>query len=183
MSVGIDEAGRGPLAGPLAAAAVVLNTKIKGLNDSKLLDSAERKELCEFIRARAQCVGIGWASPGYIDSHGLTKATTLAMKQALNQIKYEADDIIIDGNFNYLKGTKGVRTIIGADGRIPEVSAASIIAKVSRDEYMKQVAKLHPEYHFHTHVGYSTRRHKVALSRYGLTSFHRKSFKPVADLV
>lgn len=185
FEVGVDEAGRGPLAGPLVAAAVVLpdRHKIKGLSDSKLLNIQSRKKIAAEIRSNALNIGIGWASEKYIDRYGLTMATRRAMKCALSEINIPCARILIDGNYNYLSKSKNVICKIGGDGEIESIMAASIIAKVARDNYMRKVASLFPEYGFETHVGYGTAEHRKRIKALGPCVLHRRSFSPVAEVL
>jgi ribonuclease HII len=177
--VGIDEAGRGCWAGPLVASAVILGTPIKGLNDSKLLSKQQRQFLSTEIKKTAAAFGIGWVGPKEIDEIGLTLATQKAMKQALSQISAEYEEIVIDGNYNYLPDNLKVKTLIKADSLVPAVSAASILAKVARDEYMIQAAQIYPEYQFERHVGYGTALHHQLLKLHGACELHRLSYKPL----
>ena len=185
VTVGIDEAGRGCWAGPLVAAAVVLRAPIAGLTDSKQLSKRRRHDLAKEIYANA-AVGVGWVEAAEIDAIGLTQATTEAMTEALNQISTDYQVIIIDGNFNYLKEfshVKTVKTLVKADSLIPEVSAASIIAKTERDQYMTLAAAKFPEYQFESHVGYGTRLHFERLKQHGSCELHRLSYKPLQALL
>lgn len=180
--IGVDEAGRGPWAGPLVAAAVALpsRSRIHGVKDSKLLKSDKRQELALKIRSRAIDVGIGWVSHTEIDKYGLTWANRTAMLRALKQIKVQSTQIIIDGKFNYLaKHYKHAQAIIRADGSVPAVSAASIIAKVTRDNYMISLARQFPQYGFENHVGYGTAAHVQAVAEFGPCELHRVRFAPV----
>ncbi len=178
--IGIDEVGRGCWAGPLVAGAVMLGKPINGLTDSKLLSAARRKQLSIDIYAHAAAWGLGWVSATEVDVLGLTAAVKLAMERAVQCIGPIADEIIIDGNYNYLPQYQQAHTLIKADLTIPSVSAASIIAKVARDEWMAQVAKDYPEYGFERHVGYGTKQHQAALSKMGPCPIHRLSYKPVS---
>ncbi len=181
LIVGIDEAGRGPWAGPLVAAAVALpvNCRIQGVKDSKLLARNKRVEIALKIRQRAVGIGIGWSSHIYIDRFGLTQACRRAMLIALHQLSVPTNEIIIDGSFNFLAKTHSqARTIVKADQSHLCVSAASIIAKVARDNYMAQVAKLYPQYGFEQHVGYGTKLHQQRIQLHGLSAVHRQSFQP-----
>jgi ribonuclease HII len=182
MILGIDEVGRGCLAGPVCVAAVSLTTPIEGLTDSKLLTRQERTKLAIQIRHTAQAVGIGWASHEIIDRLGLTAALRQAALQALQAFSPLAKQILLDGNHNYIGDTR-VKTIIHGDLSEPHISAASIIAKVARDNYMGFMAKLYPQYGFESHVGYATPKHRVALQSVGPCTIHRRSFAPVKVLL
>jgi|SRR5665213_899067 len=183
MQVGIDEVGRGCLAGPLVIGAVILKEPIEGLKDSKLLSKKRRLELSEIIYREALAATLGWVWPHEIDILGLTEATRLAITRAIDLITIEYTSILIDGNTNYLKDNPKAITMIKADNLIPEVSAASIIAKVARDSYMEEIAEYFPEYSFSDHVGYGTASHMAAISSYGPCVLHRLSFKPLSNLV
>lgn len=180
--IGIDEVGRGCWAGPLVAGAVFLNAPINGLTDSKLLSAKRRNELAQLIHANAQ-VGLGWVSAKEVDALGLTEAVSIAMHRAYEALGVIADDIIIDGNYNYLADRTNSRAVIKADLTEPSVSAASIVAKVARDSYMQDLALKMPEYGFDSHVGYGTKVHIDALNKYGVSIEHRKSFKPIKALL
>jgi len=180
--VGIDEVGRGCWAGPLVAAAVLLEYPINGLKDSKKIPKMKRKELAELIHEQALSIGIGWVFPEVIDKVGLTRAVSLAMSEALSQVRAQYDKVIIDGNFNYLSDNPFTETLVHADDVIPSVSAASIVAKVVRDEYMAQIAEKFPQYGFEQHVGYGTAQHIAALKQYGTTEIHRMTYKPIQAL-
>ncbi|MBL8122244.1 ribonuclease HII [Candidatus Saccharibacteria bacterium] len=193
--VGLDEVGRGCWAGPLVAAAVLLDAPIEGLRDSKKLSKKRREVLAAQVKSQAKAYGVGWVTPAEIDVMGLTAAVRLAMERALEELQTTStdyDEIIIDGNYNFLAGcdrldlahlalglTCRISTQIRADDSVPAVSAASIIAKVSRDEYMAAAAKQFPGYNFEHNVGYGTRAHSHALETLGVTMLHRKSFKPI----
>ncbi len=180
MIVGIDEVGRGCLAGPVVAGAVLLVSPIKGLRDSKMLSRSRREQLALIIEKQALALGLGWADAHEVDEYGLTHAVRLAMQRALEQIKHTYKQIIIDGNYNFLATNPLATTIIKADSKVAAVSAASIIAKVARDNFMRQQALLYPNYGFDKHVGYGTRMHLNALTKLGACELHRKSFKPVS---
>ncbi len=175
--LGIDEVGRGSIAGPLYAAAVILKSPIDGLKDSKLLSRIQRQTLFGLIHENALFVGVGYADPEYIDKFGLTRANSYAMEQAIKSLDVNYDEIIIDGNYNYLINMSKVRTIIKADQTYPPVSSASIIAKVSRDLVMQEFDKQYPGYGFNTNVGYPTKPHYLAIKKLGITPIHRKSYK------
>ncbi len=181
--VGIDEVGRGCWAGPLVAGAVVLSKPTKGLRDSKQLSKAQREKLSLIIENEALAISLGWVTPSEIDELGLTESVRLAMHRALKEIRVNYDQIIIDGNFNYLNGNPKAVAMVKADSKIPAVSAASIVAKVARDRYMTEVAKQYPVYGFDRHVGYGTALHVEKLRLHGVSEVHRKSFKPIADLL
>lgn len=180
--VGIDEVGRGCLAGPLVAGAVALAEPISGLKDSKLLTRASREKLDKIIRASALAVGLGWASASEIDELGLTSACSLAMSRALAEIDCEYDEIIIDGNYNFLACEPKARCLIKADQLAPAASAASIIAKVARDNFMRELASEYPDYGFEAHVGYGTKAHLLAIAEFGASDIHRRSFAPIKGL-
>ncbi len=180
ITVGIDEVGRGCWAGPLVAGAVILDAPIAGLRDSKKLSAKKRELLSHEIHLMAKAVGIGWVSPQEVDALGLTAAVGLAMQRALEQITETYDEIIIDGDYNFFPDNPLARTLIKADDLIPAVSAASIVAKVARDQYMYTAGLDYPNYGFEKHVGYGTAFHINALGLYGVTPLHRMSYKPVA---
>ena len=186
MILGIDEVGRGPWAGPLVVGAVVLGgVTIDGLTDSKKLTKKRREALSHEIYDKAAAVGLGWVHANEIDEIGLSAALTLGCKRALKQITIPYHEIIIDGTINLLKDTgKGpyVTTMKKADLLVPCVSAASIVAKVARDEWMAAQDDLYPGYHFKNHVGYGTTLHREAITTHGLTPLHRRSFAPIAAL-
>jgi ribonuclease HII len=166
------------------AGAVILGAPIAGLKDSKKLTKAQRDALAWEIQTNASAVGIGWVEASELDDIGLTAAVGLAMQRALAQIDVEYEEIIIDGNLNYFPDDTRAKAVIKADDSVPEVSAASIVAKVARDSYMANVAhKKYPEYAFDKHVGYGTSLHQQMLALYGATELHRKSFRPVRVLL
>lgn len=177
--LGIDEVGRGCWAGPLVAGAVILKRAIPGVRDSKQLTRKAREALDIVIRRRAVAYGLGWVAPDELDEVGLTAAVRLAYRRALAEIATAYDQIIIDGNYNFLADLPNARAIVKADATVPAVSAASIIAKVARDRYMAQAALQYPGYGFERHVGYGTAAHAAALQQFGLCELHRRSFKPM----
>lgn len=183
MIVGIDEVGRGCLAGPLVAGAVLLKSPISGLKDSKKLTRLQRERLSAQIHLEALAVGLGWVSAQELDTFGLTEAVRLAMKRALANITEPFNEIIIDGNYNFLAEHPAAKCIIKADDSVPAVSAASIIAKVARDAFMRDAAQTYPGYFFENHVGYSTSAHLEALQKHGMCDLHRRSFAPVRALL
>lgn len=184
--LGIDEVGRGPWAGPLVVGACVLgDAQIDGLTDSKKLTAKKREALAPIIQEKA-AVGLGWISAEELDRIGLSQALCMACRDAVKQIKVPFHEIIIDGTVNFLRDTPlagHVQILKKADLLVPEVSAASIVAKVARDNYMYKLAKKYPEYGFEKHVGYGTAAHKAALEKYGPCQEHRKSFRPIAELL
>lgn len=184
MILGIDEVGRGPWAGPLVVGAVVLgDATIDGLTDSKKITKKRRTELDGIIRERVAGYGLGWVSALEIDEIGLGEALRLATRRAVEKIKVPYHEIIIDGTINLLAGTsKGeyVTTMKKADLLVPSVSAASIIAKVARDNYMANQDKVYDGYKFTSHVGYGTAMHRKAIEKHGVTPLHRLSFAPLA---
>lgn len=176
--IGIDEVGRGCWAGPLVAAAVILHRDIPGLNDSKKLSKQRRTELDSLIRADAS-IGLGWVTSREVDEMGLTTAVQVAMQRAYDQLDTTSNQVIIDGNYNYLAHIPGTEAVIKADGSISAVSAASIVAKVARDQYMADLDAEYAQWEFDTHVGYGTAKHISLLKQYGISDIHRISYKPI----
>ena len=187
MILGIDEVGRGPWAGPLVVGAVVLGgASIEGLTDSKKLSKKRRETLDIEIRKKALGLSLGWVTAEQIDEIGLSAALKLATKLAVEQIKTPYHEIIIDGTVNFLKGTskeKCVTCLKKADLLVPCVSAASIIAKVARDNFMAKQDKIHSGYNFTSHVGYGTAEHRLAIEKHGVTKLHRLSFAPLKKYI
>lgn len=181
--MGIDEVGRGCWAGPLVVGAVILKSPFEGLKDSKQLTKKQREALSAKIYDKALAYGLGWVTATEIDELGLTAATALAMRRALELIQADYDEIIIDGIVNFLSDNPKARAVPKADDTIAVVSAASIIAKVARDNYMTEAALRHPHYGFETHVGYGTALHQEKLRLHGVCELHRRSFKPVQALL
>jgi len=181
--LGVDEVGRGCLAGPVVAGAVILSKPIFGLKDSKKLSKQQRDKLNAEIQIQAIAIGIGWAQPSEIDELGLTAGVRLAMQRAISEITLNYDAIIIDGNYNFFPTNPKVRVMIKADDLIPAVSAASIVAKVARDKYMCQQSLVYPNYAFEKHVGYGTKLHLEMLKVYGTCSIHRHSCQPVKEIL
>lgn len=175
---GIDEAGRGPLAGPVYAAAVILplGLEITGLNDSKKLSEKKREELFDVICEKAVDFSIGIADEKEIDEINILNATFLAMKRAVDGLKIKPDYALIDGNRYPRIGGVTEETIVKGDGKSMSVAAASILAKVSRDRYMLEIAEKYPQYCFEKHKGYGTKLHYEMLEKYGISPVHRKSF-------
>ena len=174
---GVDEAGRGPLAGPVCAAAVILpkGLEIPGLNDSKKLTDKRRRELFPLIQEQAIAYGIAFASHEEIDEMNILQATFLAMERALAQLKIQPELALIDGNRQKDFGIK-VETVVKGDSRSANIAAASVLAKVTRDLYMEQMAKEYPGYGFEVHKGYGTKAHYQALTELGPSPIHRMSF-------
>lgn len=179
MIVGIDEVGRGAWAGPMVVGAVLLgDVVIPGLTDSKKLTKKRREVLDIEIRKQALAIGLGWVSAKQIDTIGLSAALKLASRRALAHIKQEYKEIIIDGTIALIDDPR-VTLLPKADLLIPSVSAASIVAKVARDNYMKHLDGVFPGYAFTAHVGYGTAAHRTAIETLGVTPLHRLSFAPL----
>ena len=174
---GVDEAGRGPLAGPVCAAAVILpeHLQIPGLNDSKKLTDKKRRELFPVIQEQAVAYGIGSASEQEIDEINILQATFLAMRRALAQLTVTPDLVLIDGNRETDFGLP-VKTVVKGDSLSANIAAASVLAKVSRDDWMLEMAKQYPQFGFEIHKGYPTRAHYDALRAHGPCPIHRMSF-------
>ena len=174
---GVDEAGRGPLAGPVCAAAVILpkGLVIPGLTDSKKLTDKKRRELFPIIKEQAIAYGIGLASHEEIDEINILQATYLAMERALAQLTVKPDIAMIDGNRAKDFGLP-VRTVVKGDSLSMNIAAASILAKVTRDDLMLEMAEKYPEYSFEVHKGYGTKAHYEALRQHGASAIHRRTF-------
>ena len=174
---GVDEAGRGPLAGPVCAAAVILpkHLRIPGLTDSKKLTDKKRRELFPIIQEQAIAYGIGLASESEIDEINILQATFLAMRRALDQLSVRPEIALIDGNRETDFGLP-VKTVVKGDSLSANIAAASILAKVTRDNLMVELAEKYPEYGFEIHKGYGTKAHYEALRTYGPCPIHRRSF-------
>ena len=174
---GVDEAGRGPLAGPVYAAAVILPSglEIPGLTDSKKLTDKKRRELFPIIKEQAIAYGVGLASHEEVDEINILQATYLAMERALAQLTVKPDIALIDGNRAKDFGLP-VRTVVKGDSLSMNIAAASILAKVTRDDLMLEMAKEYPEYSFEVHKGYGTKAHYEALRQHGASPIHRKTF-------
>ena len=174
---GVDEAGRGPLAGPVCAAAVILprGLEIPGLTDSKKLTDKKRRELFPVIQEQAIAYGIGFASEQEIDEINILQATFLAMQRALDQLKVKPDLALIDGNRQKDFGIP-VKTVVKGDSLSANIAAASILAKVTRDNLMEEQAKTYPQYGFEIHKGYGTKAHYAALREFGACPIHRATF-------
>ncbi|HEY8564148.1 MAG TPA: ribonuclease HII [Beijerinckiaceae bacterium] len=177
---GVDEAGRGPLAGPVVAAAVVLDpaAEVEGLADSKTLTAARRGTLYELILARAAAVGIASVPAAVIDRINIRQATLLAMRRAVAALSLPPDLALVDGN-DPPALLCPVRTVVRGDSQVACIAAASIVAKVARDRIMDQVDSAHPGYDFAIHMGYGTARHRAALAKLGPCTHHRRSFGPL----
>lgn len=180
---GVDEAGRGPLAGPVFAACVILrhDDPIGGLADSKVLKAQRREELAVEIRARAAAWAIASASVEEIDAINILRASLLAMRRAVEQLQVEPHEVLVDG-LHCPEVRFPARAIVDGDSLVAEISAASILAKTARDALMREMHGLYPDYGFDRHKGYSTREHLEALQRLGACPIHRRSFAPVRSL-
>ena len=194
MILGIDEVGRGPWAGPLVVGAVILGgAEIEGLDDSKKLTKKRRETLDEVIREQAAAWALGWVSARELDDVGMSQVLRLATRRAVKQIQSQCkennvafDEIIIDGTVNFLADTaleQYVTVMAKADGLIPSVSAASIIAKVARDQFMAEQDVVYPGYGFASNAGYGVAKHRTAIERLGVTPLHRLSFAPLQKYV
>ena len=174
---GVDEAGRGPLAGPVCAAAVILpkGHQIPGLNDSKKLTDKKRRELMPIIKEQAIAYGIAFATQEEIDEINILQATFLAMQRALDQLGVKPDLALIDGNREKDFGLP-VKTVVKGDSLSANIAAASVLAKVTRDLLMEDMAKEYPQYGFEIHKGYGTKAHYAALTEHGPSPIHRMSF-------
>lgn len=184
LECGVDEVGRGPLAGPVVAAAVILDPAqpIAGLDDSKRLTERRRQMLDSEIRERALAWALGRAEPEEIDRINILQASLLAMTRAVAALSVQPDRALVDGN-RLPKLTIPARAIVGGDGLIPSIGAASIVAKVARDAEMCRMGEDYPGYGFEKHKGYPTRQHLLAMAELGVTSIHRRSFSPVKKII
>ncbi len=184
LIAGVDEVGRGPLVGDVVTAAVILDPRhpIAGLADSKKLSEKKRDLLAEQIKAHALCWAIGRASPAEIDDLNILHATMLAMTRAVANLSVTPEFVFIDGN-RCPALTMPAEAVVKGDARVAEISAASIIAKVTRDLEMKQLDSQFPQYGFAKHKGYPTALHLEMLEQHGVTEHHRKSFKPVSRVI
>jgi ribonuclease HII len=184
LVAGVDEAGRGPLMGPVVAAAVILDelNPIKGLADSKKLTALRREKLYDEIRAKALCCSIAMATAEEIDSINILQATMLAMKRAVEGLRLKPNKVLVDGNRLPTLVILS-EAIVGGDALVPSISAASILAKVHRDRWCAEFHLEYPQYGFADHKGYCTAEHLAALREHGACPQHRKSFAPVAEVL
>ena len=182
LVAGVDEAGRGPLAGPVVAAAVILDDlhPIAGLADSKKLSASKRERLYDEIRAKALCCAIGEASVEEIDRLNILQATLLAMRRAVDGLRLKPTKALVDGNRLPVLDVLA-EAIVKGDAKVPAISAASILAKVHRDRWCAEFDRAWPQYGFAGHKGYGTAEHLAALRQHGVTPQHRRSFAPVAE--
>ncbi|MDT7520173.1 ribonuclease HII [Rhodoferax sp. TBRC 17660] len=181
---GVDEAGRGPLAGPVVAAAVILDDlrPIAGLNDSKKLTAARREKLFDEIRAKALCCSIAQASVEEIDEINILQATLLAMRRAVEGLRLKPAKVLVDGNRLPVLDVLA-EAIVKGDATVPAISAASILAKVTRDRWCAELDAQYPQYGFAAHKGYGTAVHLAALEAHGACPAHRKTFAPVTRVL
>ncbi len=184
LIAGVDEAGRGPLAGPVVAAAVILDDRqpIKGLADSKILTALRRDKLFDQIRAKALCCSIAQASVEEIEQLNILQATLLAMRRAVAGLRLKPVKVLVDGNRLPLLDVLA-QAIVKGDATVPAISAASILAKVHRDRWCAEYDQQFPQYGFARHKGYGTAEHLAALRAHGPCPQHRKTFRPVAELL
>lgn len=181
---GCDEVGRGPLAGPVVAAAVILNPRdhIEGLNDSKKLSEAKRNALALAIKSRALSYAVAYVTPEEIDEINIYQASRKAMLMALDTLSI-APDVVLSDAMPLPSLSIRVESIIKGDSKSATIAAASILAKVERDQYMVDMSNVYPNYGFERHKGYPTKQHLKALTTYGVTPIHRKTYKPVRDIL
>jgi ribonuclease HII len=184
LIAGVDEAGRGPLAGPVVAAAVILDDQhpIQGLADSKVLTARRREQLYDEIRAKALCCSIAQASVEEIDEINILQATMLAMRRAVEGLRLKPTKVLVDGNRLPVLDVLA-EAIVKGDSKVPAISAASILAKVTRDRWCAELDAQYPQYGFAGHKGYGTAEHLQALQAHGACPEHRKSFSPVAKVL
>lgn len=178
IEAGCDEAGRGPLAGPVTAAAVILPPHFHNdiINDSKRLSEKKRNALRPVIEEQALAWAVAWVWPEEIDRINILNASILAMHRALDALKVRPEFVMVDGNRFKPYGDTPYETIVKGDGKMMPIAAASILAKTHRDEYMRKIAQEYPQYGWEHNMGYPTRAHYAAIARYGITPYHRKSF-------
>ncbi len=184
LIAGVDEAGRGPLAGPVVAAAVILDdlNPIRGLADSKVLTARRREQLYDEIRAKALCCSIAEASVEEIDEINILQATMLAMRRAVEGLRLKPTKVLVDGNRLPVLDMLA-EAIVKGDSKVPAISAASILAKVTRDRWCAELDAQYPQYGFAGHKGYGTAEHLLALQTHGACPQHRKTFSPVAKVL
>ena len=184
LLAGVDEAGRGPLAGPVVAAAVILDDQnpIKGLADSKKLTARQRERLYDEIRAKALCCSVAEASVEEIDQINILQATMLAMRRAVEGLRLKPHKVLVDGNRLPVLDILA-EAIVQGDSKVQAISAASILAKVHRDRWCETIDRDFPQYGFASHKGYGTAEHMQALKTFGATPWHRQSFAPVAAVL
>lgn len=184
LMAGVDEAGRGPLAGPVVAAAVILDdmNPIAGLNDSKKLTAARREKLFDDIRAKALCCSIAQATVQEIDELNILQATLLAMRRAVLGLRLKPSKVLVDGNRLPVLDVVA-EAIVKGDALVPAISAASILAKVTRDRWCQELHLQYPHYGFDNHKGYGTAEHLQALRAHGACPEHRRSFSPVREVL
>jgi ribonuclease HII len=184
LIAGVDEAGRGPLAGPVVAAAVILDdlNPIRGLNDSKKLTPLRREKLYDEIRAKALCCSVAQASVEEIDQLNILQATLLAMRRAVDGLRLKPHKVLVDGNRLPVLDVLA-EAIVGGDAKVAAISAASILAKVTRDRWCRELDQQYPQYGFAGHKGYGTAEHLAALRAHGACPQHRKTFAPVAQVL
>ncbi len=184
LMAGVDEAGRGPLAGPVVAAAVILDdlNPIVGLADSKKLTALRRERLFDEIRAKALCCSIAEATVEEIDTLNILQATLLAMRRAVEGLRLKPTKVLVDGNRLPVLDVLA-EAIVKGDSKVQAISAASILAKVHRDRWCQEIHRQYPQYGFDGHKGYGTAAHLKALKEHGATPWHRKSFAPVAEVL
>jgi ribonuclease HII len=184
LVAGVDEAGRGPLAGPVVAAAVILDdlNPIKGLADSKKLSAKQREKLYDEIRAKALCCSVAQASVQEIDQINILQATLLAMRRAVEGLRLKPAKVLVDGNRLPVLEVLA-EAIVKGDATVPAISAASILAKVTRDRWCAELDAQYPQYGFAGHKGYGTAQHLAALKAHGACPEHRKTFAPVAQVL
>ena len=182
LIAGVDEAGRGPLAGPVVAAAVILDDErpIAGVDDSKRLSAKQRERLFDVIMGQALCVSIGQASAAEVDAINVLQATMLAMRRAVEGLRLAPIKVLVDGN-QLPRLPMLAEAVVGGDGRVACIAAASIVAKVTRDRLMTELDQTLPGYGFAQHKGYGTAQHMQALKRLGASAQHRRSFAPVVE--
>ena len=181
---GVDEVGRGSWIGPVFSAAVILKKNINKnlLKDSKKISAKERKQLANYIKKNS-IYSVGKASIKEIDKLNILQATLLSMERAINNLKHKPNIILVDGTHVPKNMGYNFKTIVRGDEKIPAISAASIIAKVARDRYITRLAKNYISYGWHTNFGYGTKKHLDAINKFGITNHHRKSFKPMHNIL